>query len=73
MRLTILATTLLLMACGTGSGGANNAADTLTRRQRDSAIAESGLPGAQGIRGAMRAADTASARRARLDSLSRRN
>lgn len=42
---------------------------TQTQRQRDSVIAESGLPGARGVGSAMRAADTAAARNARIDSL----
>ncbi len=73
MRLTILAGVLLLIACGGGSDGGNTAADTLTRRQRDSIIGESGLPGAQGVRGALQAADSIAARNARLDSLNRQN
>ncbi len=40
-----------------------------TERQVDSAIGQSRLPGAAGVRGAMRAADSATARNARLDSL----
>lgn len=39
------------------------------RRQADSALAESAIPGARGVRGAMNAADSAAARNARLDSL----
>lgn len=41
------------------------------QRARDSAIAESGLPGAHGVRGALDASDSAAARRALLDSLGR--
>ena len=37
----------------------------LTQRQRDSVIGESILPGAQGVRGALEAADTAAARQRR--------
>ena len=49
--------------------------DTVTQqpvdqRARDSAIAESGLPGASGIRRALDVADSAAARQARMDSLS---
>ncbi len=72
MRLTILAGVLLVIACGEGSDGGNTAADTLTRRQRDSIIGASRLPGAQGVRGALQAADSAAARNARLDSLGSR-
>lgn len=62
---------LLAAACGGGgsSDGGRDGADSLTRRQRDSAVAESGLPGAAGVRGAMDVADTARARARRVDSM----
>jgi len=41
----------------------------MTQRQRDSAIGESRLPGAQGVRGALRVQDSAQARNNRLDSI----
>ncbi len=44
------------------------APDTMTRRQKDSAIGQSGLPGAQGINKALRAADSTNAQTARIDS-----
>lgn len=37
----------------------------LTRRERDSIIGESRLPGAQGVRGALQVADSAAARQRR--------
>ena len=40
-----------------------------TRRERDSMIGESRLPGAQGVRGALRAADSAAARQKRIDAI----
>ncbi|HET8648837.1 MAG TPA: hypothetical protein VFL95_02260 [Gemmatimonadales bacterium] len=43
----------------------------LTERQRDSAIGESKLPGAAGVKGALRVSDSAAARRAREDSIIR--
>ncbi len=43
----------------------------LTERQRDSVIGESKLPGATGVRGAMRLSDSQAARNARFDSISR--
>jgi hypothetical protein len=43
----------------------------LTQRQHDSVIGASKLPGATGVRGAMRLADSQTARNARLDSASR--
>jgi len=57
-------------ACGGGAEEGAAAQDTLTRRERDSLIGQSRLPGAQGVRGAMRAADSAAARAARADSIS---
>jgi hypothetical protein len=38
-------------------------------RARDSTIAESNLPGAQGVRSALRTADSVDARNARIDSM----
>jgi hypothetical protein len=43
----------------------------LTQRQHDSVIGASRLPGATGVGGAMRLADSQVARNARLDSVSR--
>ncbi|HEX5963747.1 MAG TPA: hypothetical protein VFY42_08470, partial [Gemmatimonadales bacterium] len=40
-----------------------------SQRERDSVIGASQLPGAAGIRGALRASDSAAARNARLDSV----
>jgi len=57
-------------ACAGGAGEDSAGQDTLTRRERDSLTGQSGLPGAQGVRGAMRAADSAAARSARADSIS---
>ena len=45
-------------------------ADSITERQRDSAIGASRLPGAQGVRGALEASDAAASRAATIDSLS---
>lgn len=66
-RPTYLVAALLALAC-TRKPAANTAQDTLTRRQKDSAIGASAIPGAQGVRGAMRAADTAAAQNAVIDS-----
>jgi hypothetical protein len=44
-------------------------ADTLTRRQRDSVLGASKLPGAQGIGRAQAAQDSAAARNAQVDSI----
>jgi len=70
MRLAALLLAGALLA-GCGSGGESSAAaqDTLTRRERDSVIGASRLPGAGGVRGALRAVDSAAARNSRLDSI----
>ncbi len=72
MRTRLFLLLVLVSACGgTGESGQANRPDTLTRRQRDSAIGASGLPGAQGVRGALRAQDSARAQNAWLDSIAR--
>ena len=58
---------LLLGACTSDSGQARPG----TQRERDSVLGASKLPGAAGVRGALRATDSASARNARLDSVDR--
>ncbi|MGH7483082.1 MAG: hypothetical protein ACRELV_13080 [Longimicrobiales bacterium] len=57
MRLPLA--TLMAAALLAGCGGAEPAEETepLTQEQRDSAIAESGLPGAGGVRGALDAVE----------------
>lgn len=47
---------------------ANAAQDTLTRRERDSTIGASAIPGAQGVQKAMNAADTLNNRTSAIDS-----
>lgn len=66
-RATCLLAIISALAC-TKKPVANTAQDTLTRRQKDSAIGASAIPGAQGVRGAMNAADSAAARAAAIDS-----
>ena len=56
-----------LAACG----GSKPKPAPLTQRQHDSVIGASKLPGATGVRGALRLQDSQAARNARLDSLSR--
>ena len=60
---------LLLVALGCSSGEREPSNDPDARRAQDSVIGASKLPGAAGVRGALRAADSASARRAREDSV----
>ena len=68
--LLIAVATGLAFACSSGEGGSDVPGDTLTHRERDSLIGESRLPGARGVRGATRIADSAAARMQRLDSIS---
>jgi hypothetical protein len=56
---------LLAGACTSDGRPARQA----TQRERDSVIGASKLPGAHGVRGALKAADSAAARNARLDSV----
>lgn len=68
MRRTLLGALLLMTACAGGDTPANNR-DTMTQRQRDSVLAQSGLPGAQGVGRALSASDSVRARNAQLDSI----
>jgi hypothetical protein len=67
MKRLVLAA-LIAVGCSTNQEAANDR-DTMTQRQRDSVLAESGLPGAQGVGKALSAADSIRARNAQLDSL----
>jgi hypothetical protein len=60
---------LALAAC-TGKPAATP--PPLTERQHDSVIGQSTLPGAAGVRGALRAVDSADVRNRRYDSISNR-
>lgn len=62
---------LLLLALGLGACGAKPAAKTeLTQREKDSLVAQSRIPNARAVGAALRVADSATARRARIDSAS---
>ena len=56
-----------IQGCNGGQGEANEPA---SRREQDSTLGASRLPGAQGVSGAIKVADSAAARRAREDSAS---
>lgn len=61
---------LMLQGCGASDGDASaNAADTLTRAQRDSITATLPIPGARGVGAALQARDRANARTQVHDSL----
>ncbi len=64
----ILVPATLLAGCVADDPQANRR-DTMTQRQKDSVLGQSGLPGAQGVTKALRAADSAKARQARQDSI----
>jgi len=62
-KMTLVVVTLFATAaCGSGGGDAQSAADTLTRAQKDSIVADMPIPGASGVGGALRARDAANAR-----------
>jgi len=63
-------TLLILLALSTSLSSCrrtDSAPPPASERERDSIIGASQLPGAQGVRGALRASDSAAARRARED------
>jgi hypothetical protein len=57
---------LALAVCAGCTEPKKNDNDSLSRRERDSIIGESMLPGAAGVRGALRVADSAAARQERI-------
>ena len=66
----VVAVVLLgVWACGSSAGDAQSAADTLTRRQKDSLIATMPIPGASGVGRALDAVDQAAARAAEHDTI----
>jgi outer membrane biogenesis lipoprotein LolB len=69
-KLALALLTAALAACsGSARPPAQQSADTLTQRQRDSTLGASKLPGAQGVSRAQAAQDSAAARNARADSI----
>ena len=66
----LAALTILSVGCyGSGDASANNAADTLTRRQKNEIISTLPIPGASGVGRALRATDLAAERAQAHDSL----
>jgi hypothetical protein len=61
----------ILLACGSDKSSQSVNRDTLTERQKDSILAHSQIPGARAVGRAMNAADSASARAARTDTVAR--
>ncbi|MGH7633652.1 MAG: hypothetical protein ACRENC_07965 [Gemmatimonadaceae bacterium] len=60
-----------ITACSDRATSPTQKGPALTQRQHDSVIGQSGLPGAAGVRGALRVSDSLNARRGRIDSASR--
>ena len=60
---------IALLVLATGCTESRHQEAPPTQRERDSVIGASRLPGAAGVRGALRAADSAAARNARVDTL----
>ena len=70
--ITVILLVGFAVGCGGGEGQADGqAADTLTRRQKDSLISTMPVPGAGVVGKALEAADSASARARRHDSIIR--
>ena len=67
MRAVAIGASLLVGVLGCGEGQSDAHRDVLTQRQRDSVLGASQLPGAQGVRGSLKASDSATARRAQED------
>ncbi len=65
----LIAGILLVFTASCSSQDTSQQQEPQSQRSRDSAVAASGLPGAEGVGAAMSVADSAAARRARLDSL----
>lgn len=61
-RILLLSAVVALAACGGSTGDAQAAADTLTRAQKDSIIAELPIPGASAVGRALDARGAANAR-----------
>lgn len=68
MRTIVVGLFVVLSVGCTSEQATNQPQDAQSQRTRDSTIAESRLPGAAGVRGALKAADAAAARKAQIDS-----
>jgi hypothetical protein len=69
-RLMVATVVLGVAACGQSAPKADGpAADTLTRRQRDSIVSTLPIPGAFGVGAAQRAVDRANARVQQFDTM----
>jgi hypothetical protein len=74
LRVSFLATGIMILAlaaCSKHSGDDDHSSPAISERQRDSTISKSRLPGGGTVGKALAASDSASARAARIESLSR--
>lgn len=69
--LLAVAAAALVVSCSKPKETTANDRDTMTRRQKDSVIAQSALPGAKGVGMALETSDSLKARQAALDSASK--
>jgi hypothetical protein len=69
--ITVIAFLCFVTACGSDDSKQAVNRDTLTERQKDSILANSRIPNARAVRRAMTAADSASSRALRIDSVAR--
>lgn len=69
--ITLIALLCFVTACGSDDSKQAVNRDTLTQRQKDSILANSRIPNARAVGRAMIAADSASARALRADSVAR--
>jgi hypothetical protein len=69
VRYGVVLLCVALSACAKTKQSGSTAADSLTQRQRDSALGASKVPGARGVQGALKAQDSVAARNARIDSI----
>jgi hypothetical protein len=69
--LVVAATVIIFRTqdCGSFMSSDTTAVDTLTRRQKDSLVAEMPIPGSRGVRRAIDATDAANARTQAFDSI----
>ena len=67
-RLVVGLAVVMLLGCSSEEKG--NRRDTMTQRQKDSVLGQSGIPGAQGVTKALRASDSVKAHQAQVDSAS---
>ena len=69
--IAVAAALALLAGCSNKPQQAANNRDTMTQRQKDSVLAQSGIPGAAGVGMALKTADSLKAKQAALDSISK--